>query len=496
MIRYQYDPFVPRPYREPDAGLGCELDRSAGIHDFRMTLDAFTRSPKLNMEMWGLFVDALKPEDYYELDRILSRYVQTENKIQGLLRDLDRRADALRRDHPEDVKAYLDSNQRWYQPVIDEQEKNTREARNAGYLGLEYPEYRYDAFVQTEIEYPRDGGNPKRNIPPTIFNGTLQYTARDIPLLELRRVVNSALMLRRQYLILCATSSEELHTVVERNQLEYYYAMLPVWKAQAEADLKAAMEREAKEAAASAERQAKREAHWRALEAEERGESVDDGGAGLAGDVMGAGAGVAGALALIPVLTPIAGPIALVLAAGSLVSHVTSISVKGDWDKPGSFATLGADAFAVVPGIGAVAKGAKTAGSLMSVGKVGLGAASRAGGRAFLSAVAGSSAAEATKLFGYLGNKAAAIGPKVLAGQSANIGKLMQCGTNLALQVPLVLELSSGTDMTTAKDVAGGSAVAVNYGQSIGSWGVVGQGFEKAGTVSLGLFAKIIGRRR
>ncbi len=199
---------------------------------------------------------------------------------------------------------------------------------------------------------------------------------------------------------------------------------------------------------------------------------------------------------MIPILTPIAAPLAIACGAASLGTHATSISIKGDWDKPGSIGTIVADTLAVVPGINAIARGAKAAkaaGSLVSVGKVSL--TVKAGSRAFLTTVAGAEASEATKLFTYLGKQVAAKAPQVLAKQGVNIGKIMQAGTNLTLQTPLIVELSSGTDQSKAKDVAGGSAVMANFGQTIGSWGVVGTGFEKAGTVSIGLFSKVLTRR-
>lgn len=69
--------------------------------------------------------------------------------------------------------------------------------------------------------------------------------------------------------------------------------------------------------------------------------------AGTIGDVAGVVSAAAGALALIPLFTPIAGPVALVSGGVALVGHSASMGLKGDWN----WATFGSDALGVVPGV-------------------------------------------------------------------------------------------------------------------------------------------------
>ncbi|MYY81548.1 MULTISPECIES: hypothetical protein [unclassified Streptomyces] len=213
---------------------------------------------------------------------------------------------------------------------------------------------------------------------------------------------------------------------------------------------------------------------------------------GFLGDALGIASAVFGVLALIPVLTPICGPVALVTAVGSLAAHTVDAALKGDWDAA-TIAGLGADVLAVIPGISAVAKGLK-AGTTSMRAASGLRIAARKAGRAFLTEVAGKGASEATTVFNYLGQRGAkALGTTAKNGTIA--AKVMQGSVNLANQIPLTVELATGTDMSAPKTGATGTTLVANYGQSIGSWGAVGSAAQKAGTVSLATFGKIIGRR-
>ncbi|MGA5822879.1 hypothetical protein ACPC54_34085 [Kitasatospora sp. NPDC094028] len=220
---------------------------------------------------------------------------------------------------------------------------------------------------------------------------------------------------------------------------------------------------------------------------------------GLFGDILGIVSAVAGVLALIPVLTAIAGPVAAVTAIASLGAHTVDAAIKGDWDAS-TIVGLGADALAALPGVGAVAKGLKAGRAITKTIGVGAKASYKASvgvrraGLTFLAETGGSGASDATKVFNYIGTKGAkVVGASEKAGKLT--GKVLQGSVNLSTQVPLVVEMSTGADMGQEKDYASRAALTANYGQTIGSWGVVGSAAQKAGTVSLATFAKIIGRR-
>ncbi|GLW04738.1 hypothetical protein [Streptomyces lavendulae] len=219
----------------------------------------------------------------------------------------------------------------------------------------------------------------------------------------------------------------------------------------------------------------------------------------LFGDILGIVSAVAGVLALIPVLTPIAGPVAVVAAIASLGAHTADASIKGDWDAM-TFVGLGADALAALPGVGAVAKSVKAGQAAMKTIGTGASAVAKAGvvtdsaGRAFLAATGGSAASEASTVFNYIGVRGSkAVRASTKSGQIS--GKVLQGSVNLSTRVPLVVEMAAGTDMSDEKNAASGAALTANYGQTIGSWGPVGAAAKKAGTVSLGLFSAVIGRR-
>ncbi|MER5563227.1 hypothetical protein ABT071_32010 [Streptomyces sp. NPDC002506] len=238
------------------------------------------------------------------------------------------------------------------------------------------------------------------------------------------------------------------------------------------------------------------EFEWLKAEAARKAAETDAGPWALIRDILGIVSAVAGVLALIPVFTPIAGPIA---AIGALGAHIVDAAIKGDWDAS-TIAGLGADALAALPCIGAVAKSFKAGKSVVQT--IGTGAKAsykasvgvRRAGLTFPSETGGAGASDASKVFNYIGTKGAkAVKASENAGQIA--GKVLQGSINLSTQIPLVVEMASGTDQTDAKTGATGAALTANYGQSIGSWGAVGTAAQKTGTVSLSLFAKIIGRR-
>ncbi|MGW1373535.1 HrpF/NolX family T3SS translocon protein [Streptomyces sp. NPDC002446] len=305
-----------------------------------------------------------------------------------------------------------------------------------------------------------------RPIPPSIagagmgFTDTMwrlmdvAYDAQRIADPELRDLVDHCLAVQAEYQLQALLTNREMAKVVDASNQQFEYLKA---KAAAEA---------AKEQGGS---------FW-----------------GFLGDVLGMVSAVTGVLAMIPVLTPICGPIALATATGAFGAHLVDAAIKGDWDAA-TFAGLAADALVLIPGIGATAKGLKAgATSMRAVG--GLKVASRAAGRTFLAEVAGRGASEATKVFSYIGTRGAkAVGASTNAGKIA--GKVMQGSVNLATQVPLAIEFATGSDLGDAKEAATGATLTANYVQTVGSWGAVGSAAKKGGTVTLSLLGRIVGRR-
>ncbi|MEV7418609.1 hypothetical protein [Streptomyces sp. NPDC089919] len=212
---------------------------------------------------------------------------------------------------------------------------------------------------------------------------------------------------------------------------------------------------------------------------------------GFLGDVLGFVSAVTGVLAMIPVLTPICGPISLATGAASFGAHLVDAAIKGDWDAT-TIAGLGADALSLIPGIGAVSKGLKAGrASMKAVGSVKV--ASRAAGRTFVAQVAGKGASDASTVFNYIGTRGAkVVGASADAGKLA--GKVVQGSVVLATQVPYTLSLAGVDTGAVAPGTAGGS-LAVWYGNSVGSWGAVGTAAQNGGKTTLAVLGKIIGRR-
>lgn len=305
-----------------------------------------------------------------------------------------------------------------------------------------------------------------RPIPPSALKGDLgvtrtlwrlmdvAYDAQRIADPELRDLVDLCLAIQAEYQLQALLTGREMTKVIDANAREFEYLKA---KAAAEA-------------------------------AKEKG----GGFWGFLGDILGIASAVTGVLAMIPVLTPICGPIALATAAGSFGAHLVDAAIKGDWDA-GTIAGLAVDTLVLIPGIGATAKGLK-AGTASMRAVEGLKVASRAAGRTFLAEVAGKGASEASKVFTYIGTRGAkVVGASANAGKIA--GKVMQGSINLATQVPLAVEFATGGEQSEAKGAATGAALIANYGQSVGSWGAVGSAAQKGGKITLSLLGRIIGGR-
>ncbi|MFD9333133.1 hypothetical protein ACFWBF_01740 [Streptomyces sp. NPDC060028] len=290
----------------------------------------------------------------------------------------------------------------------------------------------------------------------------LAYPGARIPDGPLYDLVDTALAVQAEYQLQCFFVDRELCKVIETRGKEerWLYEKTAAW----------AVER----ARAEAEAKAKAAGFW-----------------GLVGDILGLVSAAAGILALIPVLTPIMAPIAIVSALGSLGAHAAAATIQGDWDAA-TIAGLGADALAALPVVGAVAKGAKGAWAAARMNK----AASvivRQSGRAFVGAIAGKGASDATRFFDHLGRKGAGV-VSGTAVQSKIPGKVLQGAVSLSTQVPLIVELSGGSAGQPAKDTATGTALTANIGQTVGEWDTVGAFATKAGTVSIERFSRFFSK--
>ncbi|RSO40255.1 hypothetical protein DMH15_15485 [Streptomyces sp. WAC 06725] len=145
-------------------------------------------------------------------------------------------------------------------------------------------------------------------------------------------------------------------------------------------------------------------------------------------------------------------------------------AIKGNWDDPMTYVGLGAD---TLPGVDAIAKSLKPARPSKTIGtgakaSYKASVAVRRAGYTFLAEPGGTGASDATKVFKYLGDKGAkALRGSEKAGETA--GKVLQGSVNLSTQVPLVSEMASGKDMSSAKNTASAAALTANHGQSTGS---------------------------
>ncbi|MFD7168886.1 hypothetical protein [Streptomyces violascens] len=284
------------------------------------------------------------------------------------------------------------------------------------------------------------------------------YPRERIPDGVLYDLVDTALAVQAEYQLQCFFADRELARIIDTRGKDelWLYQTTAQW----------AVDR----ARAEAEAKAKASGFW-----------------GLVGDILGLVSAVAGVLALIPVLTPIMAPIAIVSAVGSLGAHAAAASISGNWDA-NTIITLGADALAAIPAVGAIAKGARSAwaGARLNIEANAL---LTRGGREFVGAIAGKGASDASNFFDRLGKK----GVEVVSGtvtQSKIPGKVLQGAVSLATQVPLIVELSSGhTADQRAKDAAAGTALTANIGQTVGEWDTVGAFAKKAGTISLERFS-------
>ncbi|MEU6171096.1 hypothetical protein ABZ832_04140 [Streptantibioticus parmotrematis] len=459
------------------------------VFNAQSELNMYTTNAKDALKIWGWDPEALRPEDHYRIDQLLRMYVFQRDQILAALERVEGElygGGEAKRQLP-DFKAFLSKEMarvrglRSYQDLTEEEKENwhndletwheaqrERDSQEefpavAGVIAFQHPAVsRYLGKIPSLAMGGYTGGGGYFRLTD---NGYPREWIKDGRLYDL---IDMAMALQAELQLQCLLVDREFTRIVSTRGQEFAY-------------LKAEAARKAAEESAS---------FWATF-----------------GDVMGIVSAVAGVLALIPVLTPIAGPVAAVAALESLGAHTVDAVVKNKWDEM-TVVGLGADALAALPGVGAVAKSLKAGRAGMKLIGTGAKAMSKAkvftatAGREFLGVTGGAGkgaqaiaeAAEASKVFDYIGAKGAKL-VKASAATGKKAGKVLQGSVNLATQLPLVAEMSLGTDMSKPKDAAAGTALTANFGQSVGSWGVVGDAAKKGGTLSIAVFSKIIGRR-
>ncbi|WP_018680715.1 hypothetical protein [Actinokineospora enzanensis] len=425
----------------------------AAVHS---KLGMYTADEQMSLRIWGWKPDALRDEDRYHIDQLIRIFLYQEERILAALRRLDHDLAALRESSAETAEA-IDA---FTQSLYDRRATLVAEIEAA-------EEARYQKRVE---EYREFGKRPPREIPPkdgewfrlrapagAIIDLTDPEVARDlghvaslarggmsfgrcgmwrlkdvgygsdrIPHDALRALVDLVLAVQAEYQLQSLLLDREFDRLIDTRGAEYDYLL-----AKAEA-----------EKAAST-------------------------GWGILGDILGIVSAVTGVLALIPVLAPIMGPVALITAAGSLAANTVDAVLKGDWDAA-TVVGLGADALGAIPFVGAVGKAAKAGKAAMkSVGKVSV--ATKSAGRAFLAASVKSSG-DVGKIANYLGTRGAK-----LVGASAKNGKIaakvLKGAVDLATQIPTAISLGVDDD---AVDVAENTAAGLEIGHhtlnKVGDW--------------------------
>ncbi|MDC2961319.1 hypothetical protein PO587_43535 [Streptomyces gilvifuscus] len=463
----------------PLGALGFDAGKDKIVFNVQSELNMYTDDAADAMKIWGWDPAALRPEDHYRIDQLLRMYVfQRDQVISALDRVNDQLYDYA---SDEEIKQELEDFKGLLVEKTAELRKEARKHLSTPGSIASFSEYgEWEAHLRG-TGFPATAGviafqhpsvarylGPIPSLAMGGYSGEGVYfrlTERSYPRdwIEdgrLYDLVDMALALQAELQLQCLLTDREFTRVIEPRGQQFAYL-------KAEAARRAAAEQGS--------------SFWADF-----------------GDILGIVSAVAGVLALVPVLTPIMGPVAAVTAIASLGAHTVDAAIKGDWDA-GTIVGLGADALAALPGVGAVAKSLRSCKAVVKT--IGSGAkasykasvVTRRAGLAFLAETGGVGASDATKVFNYIGTKGAkVVGASERAGKLT--GKVLQGSVNLATQIPLVVEMSTGTDMGEEKNVAGGAALTANYGQTIGSWGAVGTAAQRTATVSLATFGRIIGR--
>lgn len=175
------------------------------------------------------------------------------------------------------------------------------------------------------------------------------------------------------------------------------------------------------------------------------------------GDVAGMISAVSGTLALIPILAPVAAPIALVSGAVALVAHGTEMVTEEKWDDPSAWTDLVGDSAGLIPGV-------RGAGAVLDAARAVGPAATRAEALIAGAREAGQQAAEVAPSWKALGDSVAPrFGP---AADGEFLGKVMQGGVATGSQVPTAVEWATeGETAKPAKDFGSAAATAANLAQ-------------------------------
>ncbi|MBC2875611.1 MULTISPECIES: hypothetical protein [Streptomyces] len=440
-----------------------ELGYAPGEHDLIVAavhseLNMYTKGEGDALSIWGWDPKALRDEDRYRIEQLIRMYLYQENRILGALRRLDERLYALKTSSAEAgerVQEYTDSLAKASQERIEPLVQRASPRQRGQYRRRMVPPGSVIDFYDPEVARPLRShslGKAGQSFTCEIWRFLDKgYGPDRIPDDELRELVDTVLAVEAEYQLQSLLLDREFTRIITTRGREFEY-------------LKAvAAEKAAAEAGGGD--------FW-----------------GILGDVLGVVSAVTGVLALIPVLTPICGPIAVVTAVGALSAHTVGAVIEGDWDA-GTFAELVTDVVGAVPAFGAVAKGLRTgAVSMRSVGKVGV--AVRSGGRAFLAATGGAAAAEAGAISRYLGAKGARI-VGATAKQGVVAGKVIEGSVAMATQIPTAVALSTGEETGVADKVATGTDLTVGTLDQVGEWKVVGDISKRAGKVSLATFSKV-----
>ncbi|MBB3051909.1 hypothetical protein FHS23_002938 [Prauserella isguenensis] len=184
------------------------------------------------------------------------------------------------------------------------------------------------------------------------------------------------------------------------------------------------------------------------------------------GDVAGMISAVAGALAFIPVLTPVMAPIAIVSGGAALAAHAGDIVANGKAGSLNAWISVGGDALGLIPGVGAISRGVDAATtSLRTVDGLMPAAAS---GFSDFAAEAARTGGDAASAFKWLGQNAA----DTFGGSADVLAKSMQGGVNVALQGPTAADWVVGNGTTgDVKNAAGAASAGLNSVQGVGSYG-------------------------
>ncbi|MFI9311523.1 hypothetical protein [Streptomyces triculaminicus] len=436
-----------------------ELGYDPGKHDLIVAavhseLNMYTKAEGDSLKMWGWDPQALRDEDHYRIEQLIRMYLYQEDRIIKALRRLDKRLGELRNSSDEAgerVRKHTDALAEAARKQADPRLR-TDQPHQWGRFG------RVIDFCDPEVARPIVGHSLGKA--GQSFSGVLWrfldkgYGPDRIPDDELRELVDTVLAVEAEYQLQSLLLNREFTRIITTRGKEFEYLKA------------AAAEKAAAEAAAAETAYA----------------------LGILGDVLGVLSAVSGVLALVPVLTPICGPVAVVTAVGALSSHTVGAVIEGDWDA-GTIADLVSDVIGAVPAFGAVAKGLRAGTvSMRSVGKVGV--AVRSGGRAFLAATGGAAAAEAGAISRYLGARAAEF-VGATARQGVVAGKVIEGSVSMATQIPTAVALSTGAGSEAAESAATGTDLTVGTLETVGDWKVVGDFSKRAGRVSVATFSKV-----